>query len=335
MEHILDLTLDSLRKLITEWDEKPFRADQIFEWIYKRSTLDPELMVNLPKNLRDHMSAEIRHNPIQVQQMLKSSDGSIKLLFKSKDSLFEAVAMPSDDSRTTFCLSTQYGCAIGCKFCETGTIGFKRDLTASEIVSQVLELEKHSGRPDNIVLMGMGEALLNIKAVEKFIGIISDKKGYALSRRRITLSTAGLMKDLLEFHRLNPQVELAISLNGPDEKTRRLTMPNKNLAGFREIIETVKQIDSDVTLEYVLLDGINSSRQDAESLAKSLKGIKNVKVNLIRYNATSREYSSPNREKALAFQDILRASGIICFMRKSMGSDISAACGQLAGRAVK
>jgi 23S rRNA (adenine2503-C2)-methyltransferase len=335
MEHILDYTLDSLKKLLSGWDEKPFRADQIFEWIYKRSTLDPQLMANIPKHLRDRMSAEIRHNPIQVQQVLRSSDGSIKVLFKSKDASFEAVTMPSEDSRNTFCLSTQFGCAIGCKFCETGTIGFKRNLTAAEIVSQVLELEKQSGRPDNIVLMGMGEALLNFQSVDQFIGTISDKKGYGLSRRRITLSTAGLVKELLEFHKIHPQVELAISLNGPDEKTRRLIMPNNNLAGFREIMETIRRIDSDVTLEYVLLEGINSSKQDAESLAKSLKGIKNAKVNLIRYNATSREFSSPSREKALAFQDVLRASGIICFMRKSMGSDISAACGQMAGRTVK
>jgi 23S rRNA (adenine2503-C2)-methyltransferase len=335
MEYILDYTLDSLKELLASWDEKPFRADQIFEWIYKRSTLNPQLMINLPQSLRDRMSAEIRHNPIQVQQILRSSDGSIKVLFKSKDAFFEAVTMPAEDTRNTFCLSVQYGCAIGCKFCETGTMGFKRNLTAAEIAYQVLELEKQSGRPDNIVLMGMGEALLNFQAVDQFINTISDKKGYELSRRRITLSTAGLMKELLEFHKIHPQVELAISLNAPDEKIRRLIMPNNNLAGFKEIIETVKRLDCDVTLEYVLLEGINSAKQNAESLAKSLKGIKNAKVNLIRYNATSREFTSPSREKTVAFQDILRAAGIVCFMRKSMGSDISAACGQLAGRTAK
>lgn len=332
MNNLLGHTLDSLEKLIVDIGEKPYRAGQIFDWLYVRDTFDPADMSNLPLSLREKLAGEFKPMSIKPVEIIKSIDNCGKILFKSDDVEIETVAIFADDGRTTFCLSTQAGCPIGCTFCATGQMGFKRNLTAAEMVAQVLLMQKETTRPDNIVLMGMGEGLLNLDEMDKFLRIISEPKGYALSERRITLSTAGLMDELARFHDIHPKVEIAISLNAVDNITRKKLMPYSKLASYDEILDGVDRFDCDVTLEYVLLRGINDSFRNAEKLANDLAYSYNVKVNLIRYNKTDGEFSTPPTKDVLEFQRILRKRDVRCFIRKSLGSDISAACGQLAGK---
>lgn len=333
--NLFDHTLESLREFITDLDMEAFRAEQIFNWVYVRNVFNPEEMTDLPKSFRQAISGDFLELPVKCDHIQRADDNCCKILFDVKGGKVESVAIPTSDDRITFCLSTQAGCPIGCLFCATGDMGFRRNLSASEIVSQVLLLQDETHRPDNLVLMGMGEGLLNFDEVHKFIKIISEPKGYALSERRITLSTAGFMEDLFRFHELHPKIELAISLNASDDKTRRKLMPHPKLATFREIIEAIPTFDCNITLEYVLLEGINNSERDAIGLAGKLRKMRNVKINLIPYNKTSGNYESPTWESVLAFQNILRNSNIQCFIRKSRGSEIMAACGQLAGRKSK
>lgn len=311
--------------------EKSFRAEQVFHWIYRKGIFNPLEMSNLPETLRINLSELIFPFPLNKKNVLKSKDGSIKILFECSDGLYtEAVAIPVQEDKLSFCLSTQIGCPIGCVFCATGKMGFKRNLTASEIVAQVLLLEKETSRPSNLVLMGMGESLLNFNAVDKFLNIITEPHGYALSEKRITLSTAGLISELVQFHKIHPKVEIAISLNASNNEVRKRLMPHKKLASFDRIMDFVNKFNSEITLEYVLLEKLNDSKSDAEILARAIRQKKFVKVNLIRYNATSTYFKAPKEESALEFQKILRDAGIRCFIRKSYGEDINAACGQLA-----
>jgi len=287
-------------------------------------------MSNLPKALRTLLETSFLPNPLKMIGLEKSKDGSIKVLLEgSKGSRIESVAISSDAERVTYCLSTQVGCPLGCLFCATGKMGFKRNLKAGEIVSQVFHLERNSSRPQNIVLMGMGESLLNLPEVDRFINIISEPKGYALSERRITLSTAGFMNELFQFHKHHPKVELAISLNASNDEIRRHLMPNPKLSSFSDIIKAIPSFECDMTLEYVLLDKINDSRKDAEQLLSAIRRIGNIKVNLIRYNPTGTGFKKPSEEKVLGFQKVLTDAGIKCFIRRSLGADISGACGQL------
>jgi len=332
----MDYTLDDLKVFLSENREKSFRAEQIFDWIYRKQDFDPCTMSNLPKTLQDCLENDFKPFPMRVKDILISRDGSKKALFECSDRILtEAVALPSDDERTTYCLSTQVGCPLGCVFCATGAMGFKRNLTAGEIVAEVLLLEKETTRPTNLVLMGMGESLLNFNEVDKFIRIISEPKGYALSERRITLSTAGLIPELLRFHKIHPKVELAISVNASNNETRKRLMPHKKLASFTQIMDVVNDFDSNITLEYVLLGGINDSKDDAIRLAKAIKRRKSVKINLIRYNKSLTGFKIPKEDVVLEFQKILRTAGIRCFIRKSMGDDIKAACGQMTAGALK
>lgn len=332
MDNLLDHTLDSLRNLIVASGEKLFRAEQIFEWLYVRGVYNPADMTNLPLSLRETLSNKFSPMPLIPVEVTRSIDDCGKILFAADDVEIETVAIFAEDRRSTFCLSTQAGCPMGCAFCATGKMGFKRNLKASEMVAQVLLTQNETRRPDNIVLMGMGEGLMNFDEVDKFVGIISEPKGYALSERRITLSTAGLMDELKRFHDLHPKVELAISLNAADDATRKRLMPSGKLTSFTRIINAIEQFDCDITLEYVLLRGINDSKKDAEILADALCKIRDVKINLIRFNETGGEFAAPAKESVLEFQRIIRDRNVRCFIRKSLGADISAACGQLAGK---
>lgn len=330
MQSILDYTLDDLIEFLSESKEKTFRADQVFDWVYRKKVFMPASMSNLPKAFREHLEKSMQPFPLKILKLVASRDGSRKALLECGDGLkIEAVSLPSEDGRTTFCLSTQVGCALGCVFCATGAMGFKRNLTAGEIISQVLLLESKSNRPSNLVLMGMGEGLLNFQEVEKFIKIISEPQGYALSERRITLSTAGLIPELMRFHEAHPKVEIAISLNASDSETRKKLMPHRKLTDFSEIMNTINSIDFDITLEYVLLENVNDTKKDASRLSKMIKIKNHVKVNLIRYNNAIRGFRAPDENKIMEFQNVLREAGIRCFIRKSLGDDINAACGQL------
>lgn len=333
--NLFDHTLESLREFITDLGMEVFRAEQIFNWVYVRNVFNLGEMTDLPKSFRKVLGGDFLELPVKCERVVHANDNCCKILFDANDTQIESVAIPTSEDKITFCLSTQAGCPIGCLFCATGSMGFIRNLAASEIVSQVLLLQDETHRPDNLVLMGMGEGLLNFDEVHRFLKIISEPKGFGISERRVTLSTAGFIADLFRFHELHPKVELAISINAADDDTRRKLMPHPKLASFREIIEAIPKFDCNITLEYILLDGINDSEKDAIRLASKLRKMRNVMINLIPYNKTSGNFESPTRDSILAFQNTIKASNIQCFIRKSRGSGIMAACGQLAARKSK
>lgn len=343
---ILDFTKDELAEFI-----KPtFRVKQIYQWIYSQYIDSFSEMLNLPKNLREELSSQYSIAPLKVVHEEISRDGSKKYLFSLHDGLtIETVLLPmkveefDEDgvrihhTRYTICVSSQVGCKIGCLFCLTGKSGFSRNLSAGEIVAQVLLLKKLNDiRPErrvNIVYMGMGEPLDNIDNVSKAIKIFSDLDGLSISTRRQTVSTSGLSTQIDKLGKMDLGVLLAISLHAVDDQMRAKIMPINRAYNIESIINSVKNFPIDlrkrVLFEYLVLKDINDDIQSAKKLVKLLSGIKS-KVNLILFNPhEGSEFKRPNDKDVLAFADYLNTHGQLCTIRKSKGLDISAACGQL------
>lgn len=334
MDTILDHTLESLKTLCSDMGHQAYRAEQVFDWIYRKKVSDISQMTNLPSAFREKIIKRSNLEFSRIVEKKVSRDKSVKFLFESEGTFFESVSITSDQNRHTFCISTQAGCPVGCAFCSTGLKGFSRNLFTRELISQVLLMENVKTRPDNIVLMGMGEPMLNFENVSRFVNIISDQSGYGFSTRRITVSSAGFLDELKSLHNLYPRVEIAISINASDDESRKKIMKHSGLASFSQIIKFASAFDNEITFEYVLLKDINDSIQDAHKLGKACTKLQKVKINLIRYNPTGGEYDTPGIDRALKFQDIVKGYGTRCFIRKSMGVDIDAACGQLAGRKI-
>lgn len=332
---LTDLTREALAALISELGQPAFRARQIWHWLYERLETDPTAMTELPLALRAALGERLLPARLTLAEEHESADGSRKIVWACTDSArIETVWMPSHDGRLTLCLSSQVGCALACTFCATGTMGLKRNLSPGEYLEQVLSLHRRYGqRPDNLVLMGMGEPLHNRAALDQFLQVLSDPAGYHFSLRRVTLSTAGLMDDLLDFHRDFPQVNLAISLVSPFDAVRESLMPVNRRWPVAMIRDVIEQIDpgwgARVTLEYPLLAGLNDRPEDVRELVRVFGG-QRVKVNLIPYNPTAHApYSRPELERIEAMQRGLKAAGIPAFIRWSRGQDVAAACGQL------
>jgi len=268
-----------------------------------------------------------------------SADGTVKFGFTLTDGrMIESVLIPEED-RNTICVSSQVGCAMGCKFCLTGTMGFNRNLTTAEIVNQVCAVKDYmlaadKGQLTNIVFMGMGEPLANLKNLIDSISILTEQRGLDFSSRRITVSTCGLVPQMIELGE-KTSVNLAISLHAPDDATRSRIMPVNELYPIAELLDGCRHFPHKkrqrIMFEYTMLEGVNDSDAQARQLVRLLRDIP-CKFNLLSMNETDGEYRSPKRDRVLAFQKILRDNGITAFIRKSRGSDISAACGQLAGK---
>ena len=334
-----NLNPSELERFITSFGKERYRSVQILRWLYQKGVHSIEEMTNLSKNFREELS-QVSYistlHPIRVEQ---AKDGTKKFLFQLEDGNRIESVLIADKARLTLCVSTQVGCALGCRFCLTGKKGWKRDLTACEILNQILAVRE--GLEDktfitNIVLMGMGEPLANYKNTLKAIELMRHSDAFKFSSRRITLSTAGLLPELERLSREKIPFRLAISLNAADEETRSHLMPINRRYPLKRILEVCRnfplQPRSRITFEYVLIDGINDSPQDAKRLLKILQGIPS-KVNLIPLNeAPGILFKRPSEERIRHFQEILMGGGLTAIIRASKGVEISAACGQLQGK---
>jgi 23S rRNA (adenine2503-C2)-methyltransferase len=313
-----------------------FHARQLYRWIYKRGIVDFERMTDLSKGLRSQLASEFMLTTPVVMSESRSIDGTRKFVLELADGRrIEAVFIP-DTPAMTFCISTQVGCAMGCGFCLTGKMGLVRNLTAGEIAGQVRVLAQATGlldRPFNIVLMGMGEPLHNYDNTMKALRILHAEQGFAVSPRRVTLSTVGIVPGLQRLAHEPLMPNLAISLHATtDEQRTELVPPNRKYP-LAEILETCRRFPlkkrSRITFEYVMLNGVNDTPEDARRLARLLSGIKS-KVNLIPLNpAPGIPYERPSDERIDRFAQILADRHLTVSVRKSRGRDIRAACGQL------
>lgn len=341
--NLLNYNYLQMRELLSSWGEKPFRAQQLFQWIHQVGLSDFTQMTNLGKALREKLSrlAYIRLPEIVTCQ--KSSDGTHKWLLKLEcGNCIEAVFIP-ESNRGTLCVSSQVGCALNCSFCSTGKQGFNRNLTTAEIIGQVwlavrelsLSDGSHDKRLTNVVMMGMGEPLLNFDNVVSAMNIMMDDFAYGLSKRRVTLSTSGVLPDLERLREVSP-VALAVSLHAPNDALRNELVPiNKKYPLAQLMALCTKYFENEprrkVTFEYVMLKGVNDQPEHANQLIKLLKNVPS-KVNLIPFNPFPMTQYERSPQKAIdAFRDILIRSGINTITRKTRGDDIDAACGQLAG----
>ncbi|MBQ9789029.1 MAG: 23S rRNA (adenine(2503)-C(2))-methyltransferase RlmN [Lentisphaeria bacterium] len=330
------LTLEELKKLVRSENLPDFRAKQIQEWIYRKYTVNLSEMTNLSKDIREKLSQTAAVTSLQLAEKVADSEGTTKLLLALADGeTIEMVLIPSE-SRMTFCLSTQVGCPVGCKFCASGRYGLTRNLSAEEILSEFLIGCSEIGRlPDNVVFMGIGEGLLNFENLRKAIEFMSSSDYYGLGIRRITVSTSGYIPGIRKLADWGRELTLAISLHAPNDEVRSRIIPDKLRAGVAEIMEAsdyyLSKCNRMVTLEYTLLDGINDHREHAEELAILAKKHHN-KVNLIPYNDTESEYKRPSQKKINEFAEVLHRKGVTVTIRQSKGNDKISACGQLRSR---
>lgn len=343
--NLLNLDRKALRAYFAEIGEKPFRADQLMKWIYHFGVDDFEEMSNINKKLREKLARNCIIQAPEVVTEQRSTDGTIKWsMAVSGGQEVEAVYIPEGD-RATLCVSSQVGCALECPFCSTGAQGFNRNLSVSEIIGQVWRAAQIVGvkgdtgkRPiTNVVMMGMGEPLLNIKNVVPAMELMLDDNGYGLSKRRVTLSTSGVVPAL---DMLGDQIDvaLAISLHAPNDKLRDEIVPvNKKypisefLAGVKRYIEKSNANRGRVTIEYIMLDHVNDSTELAHELAELLKDTPS-KINLIPFNPyPGSPYGRSSNSRIDRFSKVLMEYGFTVIVRKTRGGDIDAACGQLAG----
>ena len=334
-----DFTLEELTTFVAEMGLKPFRARQIFSWLYRPGITSFSQMTDLSLELREKLAQKTQISVFTPSTLEKSEDGTIKFAFKLKDkALIETVLIPEQD-RNTLCVSSQVGCAMGCGFCLTGAMGFKRNLTPSEMVNQVCAAieyitGKEMGSLDNLVFMGMGEPLANLSNLLSALDILMDQRGLNFSSRKITVSTCGLIPQMEKLGR-HSAVNLAISLHAADDKIRDRLMPVNKKYPLNNLLEACRIFPLPkrrrIMIEYVLLKDINDSPEEAALLAKRLRNIR-CKINLIPYNETAAlPFHKPLQERVEKFQEILWGAGYTVIIRNSRGADISAACGQLAG----
>ena len=344
-ENLLGLTRPALESFVAELGSKPFRARQLMNWMYKRGEGSIESMSDLAKDFRARLAerAEIRAPEIVTEQ--NSTDGTRKWLLRADSSqAFEMVFIPETD-RGTLCISSQVGCALDCSFCSTAQQGFNRNLTTAEIVGQVWLAKRELGfQPGgdrivtNVVLMGMGEPLANFRNVVPALRILLDDFGFDLSRRRVTLSTSGLVPQIYKLAQ-ETNVALAVSLHAPNDELRSELVPINRRHPIAELLEACwhyidEQNGRSVTFEYVMLDGVNDSIQQARQLARLLKGHP-AKVNLIPFNPfPGTRYGRSPMPVIQRFRDELITNGVLATTRRTRGDDIDAACGQLAGRVI-
>ena len=337
MEDIRNLSLEELSRYLESIGEKPFRAQQIFQWIYQKGAWSFDNIRNLPQSLRDRLKKDFELKPNAIAQKVVSEDRTTKFLFDLHDrEKIESVLIPAQ-TRTTACISTQAGCKFGCKFCASGIGGWSRNLTCAEIVTQVLHVKeealKHKRPLSNIVFMGTGEPLDNFDNLFKAIKLINSAKGIGIGARHITISTVGLVPKIKEIAKQNLQVELAISLHGYDNESRNTLMPVNRKYPFDDLIaacrEYAKATKRQITFEYILIKDLTCTEKAVQALKKAFKGII-CKMNLIPYNPVSEfDHKTPSREDMLAFRDRLEESGIHATIRTPRGRDVGAACGQL------
>ena len=338
MRNILELTYPELEEAVRAMGHQAFRARQLWQWLWRKGVRDFSAMTNIARDFREQLAHEWSLSWPVVVETQQSSDGTVKLLLRLTDgALVETVLIPDKD-RYTQCLSCQIGCPMGCTFCSTGLMGFVRNMTGGEIASQVLVAREHlrahglAEEVKNLVYMGMGEPLTNWEEVRRSLQILSHPEGLEFSRRRITLSTCAIKGKLGVFDTEGLALP-AISLHAPTQEIREQLMPGAARWHIDDLIKTLQEMElkprERVTIEYILIKGVNDGLQHARQLVRLLSHLK-CKINLIAYNpGPGIGYAAPASEDVLAFEELLRKKGFTVTLRKSKGQDIAAACGQL------
>jgi 23S rRNA (adenine2503-C2)-methyltransferase len=340
---LLGMTGDELRDYAASLGEKPYRARQLYDSMHRRRITSFDEMTDLPRSLRAALAERAAVTQTAINKVFLSTDGTRRFLLRLSDGReVESVFMP-EERRDTICISSQVGCPLACDFCMTGVLGLKRNMTASEIVSQVvivLNAVYGAGAAPphgtNIVMMGMGEPLLNYEEVMKAIRLFADEQGLAIAPRRVTLSTAGIVPRIYDLAREAVRPRLAISLTAANDELRDRLFPINRKYPLAELIEACRRFPlgerERLTFEYVMLAGVNDADEHARELLRLLRGVR-AKVNLIPHNpAPELPYQSSTMGRILAFQKILTGGALPSFIRRPRGQDISAACGQLAAR---
>ena len=343
--NLLNFDRQGLESYFTEIGEKPFRAAQLLKWIYQFGVDDFNAMSNLSKSLREKLTAEAEIHLPEIVTEQQSDDGTIKWLLRlDSGNSIETVFIPEND-RGTLCISSQVGCALECSFCSTAQQGFNRNLTTAEIISQVVIanralkcIPRNERVISNIVLMGMGEPLLNFDNVVAAMNIMLEDNAYGLSKRRVTLSTSGVVPALDRLKEVS-DVSLALSLHAPNDELRNELVPINRKYPIKELLAACERYISGetkrkITVEYVLLDGVNDKPEHARELVKLLKNVP-CKINLIPFNPFPNSgYDTSSVEAIERFRNIIVKGGLLTTTRKTRGEDIDAACGQLAGKVI-
>lgn len=345
---IYSLTRDELIAWAVEHGEKKFRASQIWDWLYKKRVQSFDEMTNISKDFIALLNENFVVNPLKQRIVQESADGTVKYLFELPDGMLIETVLMRQYYGLSVCVTTQVGCNIGCTFCASGLIKKQRDLNNGEITAQIMLVQKYfdergqGERVSHIVVMGIGEPFDNYTNVLKFLRTVNDDNGLAIGARHITVSTSGLAHKIREFANEGVQVNLAVSLHAPNNELRSSIMRinrsfplEKLFAAIEYYIETTNRR---VTFEYIMLNGVNDTPENAQELADLTKKIRKLSyVNLIPYNPVSEhdQYSRSPKERVEAFYDVLKKNGVNCVVRQEHGTDIDAACGQLRSNTMK
>ena len=338
MSNIYNYKLTDLENYFESIGEKKFKARQIYDWLYVKKVNNFKPMTNIKKELQDKLSNEFSNEFIKIKTVQRS-ELTNKYLFELLDGNYIEAVLMRHDYGVSVCVSSQVGCNMGCKFCESGRLKKVRNLEAYEIVQQIILIEEDiNERIDSVVIMGIGEPFDNYDNIMNFIRIINNPFGINIGARHITVSTCGLIPKIKQFMNEELQVNLAISLHAPNDEIRNRIMPVNKAYSINELIDSLKEYiaktNRRVTIEYVMLNSVNDSEYNAQELAKLLRGM-NVYVNLIPYNETSHiEFKKSNKDTIMKFYDTLKQNGINVTIRREFGGKIDAACGQLRAKEV-
>lgn len=334
MKLIYDLTYKQLLDVLTKKGYKKYRTDQVWDWLYQKKVNSFSNMTNLPPELIAYFNENYTFGTLEEIAKSVSEDGTKKFLYGLSDlNLIEAVIMKHHYGNS-ICITTQVGCNIGCSFCASGQLKKKRDLSTGEMIMQIIKTEEAIGEKiDSVVLMGIGEPFDNFENVKDFIAIINHQKGLNIGARRITVSTSGIVPKIYEFADMKLQVNLALSLHSANNKTRSELMKINNVYPIEKVMNAIEyyleKTNRRVTIEYILIDGINDKESDAKALISLLKGL-NVYINLIPYNEVlEAPYKRSKLENQKRFLHLIKQGGLDVTLRKEQGHDIDAACGQL------
>ena len=340
MKNIKDFNLDELKQELLSIGEKPFRAEQIFKWLFVDKVKSFDEMTNLSLDLREKLKANYNICNFEILNKLVSKDGTIKYLFDIGDgNAIESVLMDYHHGKSV-CVSSQIGCKMGCKFCASTGIAFIRSLTSGEIVEQIISIEQDTGcTVSNVVFMGIGEPMDNFENVMNAIAILNNPKGLNIGARHISVSTSGVVPRIYEFADRNIQSTLSISLHSPDDEKRSSMMPVNNLYNIEELMKACKyymeKTNKRISFEYALAKGNNDNLEDAEKLIKLIKTQLGNHTNLVHFNLIpindieGGKYTKSSIDNIIKFRDYLNNKGITATIRRELGSDINAACGQL------
>jgi 23S rRNA (adenine2503-C2)-methyltransferase len=342
LRNIRTLSRQEIDEYMENIGEKKFRARQVYEWLWLKPVQSIDEMTNLSKELRTRLKEEFTFPALTIDTTQHSEDGTIKTRFRTWDGhMVEGVLIPTD-SRLTACVSSQIGCSLSCKFCATGYIERKRNLAFDEIYDEVVlineQCEKKYGKKlTNIVFMGMGEPLLNYKHVLKAIERITSAEGLAMSPRRITVSTAGVAKQIKQLGDDKVKFKLALSLHAANDQKRHEIMPINDTNNIKTLVDALnyfyKQTKNEITFEYILFNNFNDSLKDADELIKIYRQVPADLINIIEYNPIDfARFTKPSEEKVEAFMEYLSKNRVNARLRRSRGKDIDAACGQLANK---